>query len=79
MHKKHILANLCYELSLIMLLQAVNALTPNDNIKILKGTCTGSSSVDENTPETIINQPKADLHGGNSQRGSNPTLDRINL
>ncbi|XP_023875616.1 uncharacterized protein LOC111988086 [Quercus suber] len=59
--------------------KAVNALTPNDNIKILKGTCTGSSSVDENTPETIINQPKADLHGGNSQRGSNPTLDRINL
>ena len=62
-----------------MLLQVVNA--PNSiHTKILNGTCTGSSGADTNTPETIMNQPKADLqHGGNSEKGINPTLDRINL
>lgn len=62
-----------------VVLQAVNA--PNViHTNILDGVYTSSSSVDANTPETIVNQPKADLQrSGNSQRGIKPTLDRINL
>lgn len=62
-----------------VVLQAVNAangIQPN----ILNGVDTSSSGVEANTPETIVNQPKADLQcSGKSQKGIKPTLDRINL
>lgn len=46
------------------------------------GTYTGSatSTGEVNVPGMIVKQPKADVQcGGKSQKGSNPTLDRINL
>ena len=62
-----------------VLLQAVSA--PHGiHTNIPNGVYTGSSSVEANTPETIVNQPKADLKfSGNSHKGTKPTLDRINL
>ncbi|XP_062154143.1 uncharacterized protein LOC133862371 isoform X2 [Alnus glutinosa] len=59
--------------------KAVNA-PDGIHTNIQNGVYTSSSSVDANTTETILNQPKADLQrSGNSQKGIKPTLDRINL
>ncbi|KAG6669742.1 hypothetical protein CIPAW_01G264600 [Carya illinoinensis] len=52
----------------------------NVHTNILNGTYTGSSSGEVNVPRMSVNQLKADVQcSGNSQKGSNPTLDRINL
>ncbi|KAF5467004.1 hypothetical protein F2P56_016878 [Juglans regia] len=63
-------------------LAEAEALSAPNNVhtNILNGTYTGSSSGEVNVPRMSVNQPKADVQcSGNSQKGSNPTLDRINL
>jgi len=71
----------CYMFGIVgnVVLQAVNA-PDGIHTNIQNGVYTSRSSVDANTTETILNQPKADLQrSGNSQTGIKPTLDRINL
>ncbi|KAG6734300.1 hypothetical protein I3842_01G266400 [Carya illinoinensis] len=63
-------------------LAEAEALSAPNNVhtNILNGTYTGSSSGEVNVPRMSVNQLKADVQcSGNSQKGSNPTLDRINL
>ncbi|XP_041022080.1 uncharacterized protein LOC121263312 isoform X2 [Juglans microcarpa x Juglans regia] len=64
-------------------LAEAEALSAPNNVhtNILNDTYTGSSSGEVNVPRMSVNQPKADVQcsGLNSQKGSNPTLDRINL
>lgn len=68
---------LLYLIHCLFVLQAVNA--SNGMHPKIDGTDTGSCIGESTTQEAVVVEGQVDLQHVNSQKGSNKTLDRINL